>query len=735
MSLRPDRARTLTRRRARDVVLVAVAVLGLVASLALLAQVHPNEPPTSELLVPAAYLEPWQRVRALFGPTAEYELVLVSSRSPLSDARLGEIEGTIRGVPGVTRTWSSLSRPRLLMTEGDAPTFAVAQGPPPLSAPQAIDRFLRPSPDEAGIWVVLDERARALTGARQFERDLHAALDAIHQEGETLRDVGTPARRVASWETAAHDGRRALPWLVTAVVLVPLLFFRSPVAVLFPLLIAGLTSGTLFVAYRVVNGRLDTWMLVLFPFVWSVATMDALHLYEGSSHGAGHEDAVARTRGEVALPALVTAGTTALSMLTLAFPGAPPLLKTFGLWGALGTMLAYGYTFTLGGALLRVFRPSPVPPWSSRFTRRAVALSRRRPGRVLAAWALVCAAACAGVTRLRVEPNYQHTFAPGNPAGDAIRALQRSVDAELVPFEIYLEARTPRQRHPNELLLASLALQDYLATLPETRLSLSAATLLSEWVQTDPRAHRILADPRFSEHLRERVGPLAADPQISEWLRLDRGVTRTEVLFRPLTYARKGGARPLDHALRRDQHDRLPRDLRRRELPRARDGARGAPVDRLGRGDRPGPSDAAHGRPPPPRAPRLGRPRRQRRPRPRAVRAHGARRDPVVVRSPGPPRHRPGARHRRHRPSPLADAARAGGYGGAFQRSMRTYGVAVAATCALLSTSLAGLSLSGFGVNHELGLLLPAGLLLGLAAELTLVPAALAIRPVSRSRT
>jgi predicted RND superfamily exporter protein len=454
--------------------------------------------------------------------------------------------------------------------------------------------------------------------------------------------------------------------------------------------------------------------------------MDALHLYEGSAHGASRDEAVERTRGEVALPALVTAGTTALSMLTLAFPGAPPLLRTFGLWGAAGTMLAYGYTFTLGGSLLRVFHASPVPVWPSRFTRRIVVASRRRCRAVMAAWALACACATVGLVKLRVEPSYQHTFAPGTPAAQDVRAVQEAVDAELVPLEIYLEARTPRQRHTSELVLASLALHDYLATLPDARLSLSAATLLSEWARTDARARRVLSDPRFADRLQERVGPLAADPRIAEWLRTDRGVTRAEVLLRPLSYARKeellgwiahfvdtntlgyrvtfGGASYLEHVMEREGLRSIAWGavtdvvllaalmvllLRRARLVAVALAGNVAPVvvlcGLMGLAGIPWSFDL------------LGLP----------VIVLGLAIDDTV-----------------HLLWPLR--RRRGAFGGAFQRSIRTYGVAVTATGVLLSSSLAGLSLSGFGVNHELGVLLPLGLMLGLAAELTLVPAALA---------
>jgi predicted RND superfamily exporter protein len=347
---------------------------------------------------------------------------------------------------------------------------------------------------------------------------------------------------------------------------------------------------------------------------------------------------------------------------------------------------------------------------------------------VLALWTAASAAALVGLMHLRVEPNYQHTFAPGNPTGDAMRSAQKAVDAELVPFEIYLEARTPRQRHPNELLLASLALQDYLATLPETRLSLSAATLVSEWVDADPRARHLASDPHFIEHLQDQVGPLTSDPQMKEWLQLDRGVTRTEVLFRPLTYARKeeitrwitryveantigyrvtfGGPSYLEHVMEREGLRGIAWGavtdvallallmivlLRRVRLVVAALAGNIAPVlvlcGLMGLVGVPWSFDL------------LGLP----------VIVLGLAIDDTV-----------------HLLWPLRRTR--GALGAEFQRSMRAYGAAVAATSVLLATSLAGLSLSGFGVNHELGLLLPSGLLLALAAELTLVPSAVVWR-------
>jgi predicted RND superfamily exporter protein len=397
-------------------------------------------------------------------------------------------------------------------------------------------------------------------------------------------------------------------------------------------------------------------------------------------------------------------------------------------------MLAYAYTFTLGGALLRVFHPRPIPGGSSRLARSAVLFSRRRRRMVLAVWVAILAAAPFGLARLRVEPSYKHMLAPGHPEGEAFRAMERALDAELIPFEVYLEARTPRQRHPNELVGAAIGLERYLRTLPETRIVVSAATLLDELVATDPEAARAMGDPALLERLRSGMSPpngeasFVEDPVIATWLRLDRGVSRAQVLFRPMTMARReellgwithyaatstigyrvtfGGPGYLMHVVEREGLRGIVWGavcdlllltlimalfLRRARLASVALLGNIAPVIALcaimGFAGIPWSFDL------------LGLP----------VLVLGLAVDDTV-----------------HLLWPLRRVHRRRTEGSAFQRSIRAYGVAVVATSVLLASSLAGLSLSGFGVNRELGILLPAGLLLALAAELTLIPAALA---------
>ena len=66
--------------------------------------------------------------------------------------------------------------------------------------------------------------------------------------------------------------------------------------------------------------------------------------------------------------------------------------------------------------------------------------------------------------------------------------------------------------------------------------------------------------------------------------------------------------------------------------------------------------------------------------------------------------------------------------GAGVLQALRRHAGAVLSTAALLAGSLGSLALSGFRVNQQLGLLLPLGLALAVAAELTLLPALAQLR-------
>lgn len=696
-------------------VVVASSLVALGLSLLQLSRLVPSPLPTIEQTLPAPAAAEAAAIRTLGGGGAELALVTVTGAPTLE--RLREIEQTLARLPDVVRTWSAASRLRLTLSPDPAEGFRLETAPAKTGA--RLDTFLSPAPNARVILLGLAPRTAELRAAQTFWGALEEALVHLRRPGEELRACGTAGLRVASWRQAAADGGRLLPFLVAAVILVPLICFRSLAAALFPLVLSALATAVTLLLYRRVHGGLDPWILVLVPLCWSIASMDALHLYEAAQH-----QPVASARRALWLPCLLTAGTTALSLLVLCLPGTPPLLQTFGLWGALGTAIAYVLTFLLAGPMLRLFPPRPAAAWPRQTARWLVAMSRRRAWLVRAGWLALVLGSVWMAGRLRLAPKYPHIFTAGHESSRDLQAIEDLLGSELAPLDLYLEATTPEGRAPRKLLAAAVALELYLRTLPETRLSLSVGTLIDEWLRSDPRAEALLASPRFAEMV-AKSGPVLDDPRLQSWLSLERGVARTQVLLAPVDFARKeeligwlrhfadtmlpgyrlrlGGPGYLYHLAEREGVRGLYQSaiidavlllailavvLRRPRLVLAGLAGNVLPLVLL--------AGLMAWVSIPWSLGLLGLP----------VVVLGLAIDDTV-----------------HLLWPLRRTSNPPATG--FARAVRSSGTAVVATGLLLAACLAALGRSGFQVNRELGLLLPAGLLLALLAELTLLPALL----------
>ncbi|MHC4669951.1 MAG: hypothetical protein ACYTFD_16300, partial [Planctomycetota bacterium] len=125
----------------KKLLVTVVSLAGLLAALLFLLRAGPSEVPTIEQVLPPADVAEIERVRRLFG--SEPDIVLVARRraqGPLAWERLQRVEDELRRVEGVTRTWSSLSRPLPVLAPDGALTVKAAR------AARAASTFLEPDP-------------------------------------------------------------------------------------------------------------------------------------------------------------------------------------------------------------------------------------------------------------------------------------------------------------------------------------------------------------------------------------------------------------------------------------------------------------------------------------------------------------------------------------------------------------------------------------------------------------
>lgn len=723
-----------TARRWRWLGALAAIAVALAAVGTLLA-LRPSEASTIEQVLSPASIAELGELRSRFGDGGDVAIALVErSDTPITDAELDRVEHGLAGAMGVARSLSARSRPRIAMAQGGGVRLVRDEDP---SAKSELDRFFSPSDRTRIVVLELDQSTRSLEGAKRVARDLDAAAAHIEHGGLRVRVVGTPEIRAESWEVARGEAGRMLPILILAVTLVPLVFFRSLAAVLVPLVSAAVSTALTLLAFRIVERTVSPWALILVPIVWAVATMDTLHLIEEAEHlrARGERHAGARALKDILAPCAMTAATTGISLALLAAPGGGPLMRTLGLWGAAGTLIAFGVTFVVAPRLLDAFDArGALAKRPVAWARRIALASARHRGKVASSWVAIAGLGAWGAASLEVDTAYPHIFASETPVARAIRDLESATDSSLVPLEIYIEPTDAPREDAHRHVLAAMSLHRYLQTLPETRLVLSAGTLVNEWLDSDPKAWKLLARPDTKGAMKGSIRTMAADSTTRAWFHAPSGTLRMHVLFAECSHERR--AEILSWIEHFDEtmlsHHRIvvggPAYFYHRAESEGIAGAwQGAIADilllglvfawQLRRGRLALVALVANALPV---VVLLG-----------IMRAANATWTvalmglPIVVLGLSVDdtihlfwlaRSRPDA--------PLA----------AFLRALARVARAVIGTALVVGASLSALSLSGFATNRALGWLVPLGLLLGLAAELSLLPALLALVTVRRTR-
>jgi len=478
-----------------------IAVLSLAAlpvALVILTRVDPSEAPTIEQLLPLRDVATIERFRGIFGSEPDVVLVALAGRDgPLAPERLQDIETEVRRVDGVTRTWS--------LPETGRPASVIA--------------------------LALEPGTVQLTRARTLTAGLQHALARVLAADETAHVAGTPQLRAATWEVARDDLLRMLPLLVLTVVLVPLAFFGAIGAALFPLVMAALTTAACVIAYRLFTGPLNALVMLLVPILWSVATLDALHLYFAVRRKAdrGHKEPVAAARADLFRPCLITTLTTAGGLAALALQDESRLIRSFGIWAAAGTILAFLLTFTVGSTLLTLARSDrPLPRWPTRLALSVTMASQRRASVTLVVWIGLLVAAGVFASRLRLDVRFPHVLEPGHKVARELRAAESMLGVDLSPLEIYVEPTDEQGRGVASLASALMIVTHYVGTFPETRLVLPQSLL-------EPNSIQVGDNGTIEEQLLE----FGEDPRMQPWIRFDREAARLQVHFAPLSLARR----------------------------------------------------------------------------------------------------------------------------------------------------------------------------------------------------
>ena len=395
--------------------------------------------------------------------------------------------------------------------------------------------FLISSDGAVGGLVLETDPPDSIEGRRRLVHEIESAVSALRDSGWAVDVVGPPVLNVTLDTTSRQEAARLLPLalLISAAVLV--LFLRSVRAVAVALTCAGvtltITVGTMAAFDRPMN-MVTTSMPAL---VWVLSLMGLIHLLyahlvsDRNELAARIADAVARTRR----PCAISFITTAVGFFSLA---TAPMraVRDFGVFAGFGLLVSFIVTYTLGPALIRLFR---IPGKRHSMDALLRAASNRvgqvatgKPRRTVVGVAGLAAAAAIYIPNLHTETNPLNYLPANSPIARAYETVPEKLTG-LYTLEVIVDTQGSWLNPVTLRKLDALARQ--MESMPEIARVLSPVSYLSKLNQWDndfdPDAYALPESEAAGRRLLEEAQN--AD-QIARFATADESAVRLAALVR-----------------------------------------------------------------------------------------------------------------------------------------------------------------------------------------------------------
>jgi uncharacterized protein len=259
-----------------------------------------------------------------------------------------------------------------------------------------------------------------------------------------------------------QDVVRLVPLVFLLICLILYLSFRTWRGTILPLLTAGI-AVVWTMGFMALTGTSLTIISNIIPVVLvAVGSAYTIHVINSVALFAriGDREALIRAVKYIAIPVVLASLTTVIGFVSFIFGAYLTMIRDFGLFTALGTLIALILSLTLVPALLsfqkakvtsdgtadgaQPIRKNPeydlhsLP--SKEKSTRLIALVKwmlRRPTTVISVWAVVLLICIAGITMIRTSVNMTHYFKPGFPTRVAEDILQQKFGGSMPVFMLF----------------------------------------------------------------------------------------------------------------------------------------------------------------------------------------------------------------------------------------------------------------------------------------------------------
>jgi len=240
-----------------------------------------------------------------------------------------------------------------------------------------------------------------------------------------------------------------IPIVFIVIAIILLLSFKSFRGVLLPLLTAGLAVIWTMGLMKVTGYELTIISNIIPVVLFAVGSAYTIHVLNSINHIALHDRKQALIKGVtyVIIPVILAAVTTAIGFVSFVFGAYLTMIKDFGIFTAIGTLIALLLSIFFVPALISALSMDQKKKTVENTEKKTVLTHKilipltttlfKHPKYTLAAWALILLISIIGIFKIETSVNMADYFKKDNPTRVAEDVMQKKFGGSLPVFVVF----------------------------------------------------------------------------------------------------------------------------------------------------------------------------------------------------------------------------------------------------------------------------------------------------------
>lgn len=449
-----------------------------------------------------------------FGRDDNIMMVGFKSDSLLTKSVLGDLKSisdsisTIKNVTDVRSLWSAtdiINRDQTLTFEDYLHPDSLrnnlqATGRKMAEDPLISGLLINEEQNTTAVYLNIDEENNSFSTRRQITADLNSILASYPQY--EFHITGIPYFRNQYVSILNTEVIFYIAFSSALIIAFLWYLYRSKWGILLPMIIVWLTVLFTVAAVTLTGGYLEIMSSTIAPILLCVGVADSIHMIskydDAVQSGKNRRQSIIEMMKTLGSATFLTSITTAIGFGTLLTSNVIPM-RRFGLYTAVGVMLAYLITITLLPSILKltgsgkVFQDNggKLYPKLGEWLLKLSNFNRRNVGKILSGTLLLLIITGIGIAQLRVN---------GRVFDDVSRDSELIKDSQffsenlspIFPLELIIDTEKPEGIYDPDLLQRVKKLEQHLLSYPEIQRTNSIVTLLT-------RIHQVMAPDEYQQ--------------------------------------------------------------------------------------------------------------------------------------------------------------------------------------------------------------------------------------------